>query len=764
LGFLIEHLPPNMHLMIATREDPHLPLARLRARDQLKELRAVDLRFSSDEAADFLNRVMGLDLNKEDISALERRTEGWIAGLQMAAISLQGHKQTSDTIKTFSGSHRHVLDYLIEEVLEQQPKELQDFLLQTSILERLSDSLCNAVTCQGNSQAILEELDHLNLFIVPLDNERRWYRYHHLFADLLRKRLHQTHPEKLANLHLKASEWFEHHRFTEEAIEYALKAKDLERAADLAELAWRELNLGYRSAAWLGWVRMLPEELIRSRPMLSTGYGWALIDKGDLDGADLRFQDAERWLEAQTDMVDLSEDPSFNKIVFDTEELRSLVAWIANGRAYLAQARGDYPGTIKYAQQALEVLPEEDYFERGLSAVLPGFAYWANGDLELAYKSVAEAIGNMKMLGNTTFIISFSSYLNDILIAQGRLHEAENEFFELLDLAAEEGKPNIPVTAVLYLGLSEIAYERGDIRAARLHLLRSNELGELPTLPPWYRHWVLATIRIKVLDGDLDGVLNILGDAERLYYRHPIPDVRPLKALLARAWLAAGELSSALLWVSKESLSVDDELSYLREFEHITLTRILITQGRLDRDDEPILEAIALLERLLLAAEKGQRIKSVIEILALLSLAYGALGKLPSALKFLERAVQLAEPEGFVQLFVDEGALMEELLKHVSPDDRRIKTYSQRLLASFDNQNDAVIPLDQPLIDPLTKREIEVLVLIAEGLTNQEIGGRLYLSLNTVKVHTRNIYSKLGVNNRTQAVAQARTYGILTAD
>jgi LuxR family maltose regulon positive regulatory protein len=764
ISFLIEYKPPQFHLVILTREDPQFSLSRLRARDQLTEIRALDLRFQSVESEEFLNRVMGLELSIEDINALESRTEGWIAGLQLAAISLRGQTNASQMIQSFTGSHRLILDYLIEEVLNRQSESIQDFLLKTSILDRLNDSLCDVITGEGNSQQILEYLDQANLFILSLDSNRNWYRYHHLFSDLLRQRLNRTCPESVAELHLKASEWYEQNGFTDEAIEHALNANDLDRAADLAELAWRELNLGYRSLAWLGWVRMLPEELIRSRPMLSAGYAWALIDNGDLDGADRRFRDAERWLEAQSDAADLSDYLSFKKIVLDTEKLRSLAAWIANGRAYLVQARGDYPGTLRYAQQAIELLPENEFFERGLAAVLSGFAYWANGDLVTARQSVVEAIDNMRTLGNLTFIISFSSYLADILIAQGCLREAEKVFLELLDLAAVHGKPDLPAAAVVYLGLSEIAFERGDIDEAREYLIKGKAFGELPTLPPWFRHWILARTRIRVIDDDLDGVIKILENAEQLYYRHPIPDVRPLKTLTARAYLAAGALSKALQWVSEEGLIAEDDISFLREYDHITLAKILISRSRFENHQAYACEASDLLERLLIAAEDGLRMKSVIEILALMSLTYDTCGNLSQALKTLERAVQLAEPEGFVQIFVGEGAAMEALLKRISPEEFKFKEFIRKLLASFNSHSATDISFDQPLIDPLSEREIEVLALIAQGLTNQEIGKRLYLSLNTVKVHTRNIYSKLGVNNRTQAVAQARSFGILPGD
>ena len=767
LSFLLENIPPQMHLVIATREDPLLPLSRLRTRCQLTELRAIDLRFTNSEAAEFLNMVMGLNLSAKDIAALERRTEGWIAGLQLAAISLQGKEETSQLIKSFSGSHRLVLDYLIEEVIDQQPKSIQTFLLQTSILNRLTGSLCDALTGQDNSQQILESLDRANLFIVPLDENRHWYRYHHLFADLLRQRLHQKYPEQISKLHQLASEWYEQDSLWSEAIHHAFASEDLERVADLIELVWIPMNTSYRSVTWLGWAKILPDELVSHRPVLSTACGWASLDTGDLEAAELHFQDAERWLDTMANVNEQLEDPPNKKIVLDEEELRSLSTSIANGRAYLAQALGDVNGTLKYAQRATDLLRENEYFERGLSDILSGFAYWAIGDLEAAHEAVSDAIAKMQMAGRLPFIISFTSYLADIMTAQGRLHETEKIYLKLLEFVTEQGEPEVKEAAVLHLGLSELYFERGDMEASMRHLQRSEELGKQPAFPPWYRHWICARARVRKALGNLDGVIAMLTDAERLYYRHPIPDVHPLKALIARGWLAQGKLTEALQWVNEQGLSIDDDLGYLREFEHITLARVIIAQYRSGQEEDCIYDAMQLLERLLKAAEDGKRTGSIIEILVLQALAFEAQDNISPALMSLEQALTLAEPEGYFRIFVDEGPPMARLLYEALS--RKIApAYIQRLLAAFPvSEPERADPtkhrMDQSgLIEPLSEREIEILQLISEGQSNQEIGAQLYLSLNTVKAHTRNIYGKLGVNSRTQASARARALGILS--
>lgn len=766
LAYFLEHSPPQLHLVIATREDPLLPLARLRARCQLTELRAADLRFTSSEVAEFLNHVMGLDLSAGDVAALESRTEGWIAGLQLVAVSLQGQPDKSRLIRSFTGSHPFVLDYLVEDVLSQQPESLQNFLQQTSILKQLTGPLCDALTGQDDGLATLEMLDHANLFIVPLDNERRWYRYHHLFADLLRQRLHQTQPDQEPILHLRASEWYEKHGFTEQSIEHSLRAGDFDRAAYLAELAWPKMHRSYKGVTWLRWVEAFPDELVRARPVLSTGYGWSLIDSGDLEGADLRLRDAERWLDAKTGIQEQPEAPSVHPVEPDEQALRSLAASIANARAYLTQALGDVASTEKYTQRALDLLPEDDYFERGLSAILQGFAYWSSGSLEAAHRAISQAISNMQMLGKPRFIISFTSYLADILVAQGRLNETKKTYLQLLELANGGGEPELKEMAVVHLGLSELYLERGDLQAARQHLQRSKELGELPAFPPWYRHWVLAQVRIKEIEGDLDGIFKDINESRRLYYRHPIPDVRPLAALVARVRLFERRLDEAILWMREQGLSANDDLSYLREFEHLTLARVLITQYKRDHEDGLIHGTIGLLERLLKAAQEGGRMGSAIEILVLQALAYEAKGDIRLALIPLERALRLAEPEGYLRLFVDEGPPMARLLyeahKHaIAPG------YARRLLDAIPLDALEAAPLAQSadpvsaLVEPLSEREIEVMRLIASGLSNPEIASHLYLSLNTVKSHTRNIYGKLGVNRRTQAVARARTLGLL---
>lgn len=761
LAFLLDHSPPQLNIVVVTRADPQLPLGRLRANGALNELRASDLRFVSTEIAAFF-KVMSLNLTPADIASLENRTEGWIAGLQLAALALQGSISTPEIpdaasmIQNFTGSHRYVLDYLIEEVLVQQSEEVKQFLLQTAVLNRLTGPLCNALTGQENGQATLEAMEQANLFIVPLDDQRHWYRYHHLFADLLRQQLGRKQPDAIPGLHHLASEWYAQEGLWSDAIHHAFAAQDFERVAGLAELAWDAMNRRYRAVTWLGWVKALPGDLVRERPALSASCGWASLDTGDLAAAEHYFQMAERWLE-----------DSSGRTMLDEEAVRTVAISVANGRAYLAQALGDVAGTVKNAQRANNLLREDEYFEQGLSAILAGFAYWASGDLGAACKSITEAIAKMQMAGRLLFIISFTTYLADIMTAQGRLRDAIETYLQLLEIVAEKGKPDLPETAVLHLGLSVLYLEQGNGEAALRHLRLGEALGEQPWFAPWYRHWVVAHTRQLVAQGDLDAVLDLLNGAERLYYRHPIPDVWPLKALISRVQLAQGNLAEAWRWVNDQGLSLDDDLSYLHEFEHITLARLCMAQHRQNQTAQDMQDAVKLLDRLLSAAEAGNRKGSVIEILALQGLAFAAQGSRSHALSSLERALTLAEPEGYCRLFVNEGPPMARLLYAALAQDIA-PAYVRRLLAAFPDSQPESAATRQfedskfEWIEPLSDREIEVLALIADGLMNQEIANRLFLALNTVKAHTRNIYSKLAVNNRVQAVARARELGLLS--
>ncbi|HEV2237665.1 MAG TPA: hypothetical protein VGR57_13470, partial [Ktedonobacterales bacterium] len=440
LTYLIDHLPPHLHLVLATREDPHLPLARLRARDHLTELRAADLRFTPAEAAEFLTQGMGLSLSEADTARLSDRTEGWIAGLQLAALSLQGRQDASAFIQAFAGDHRHIMDYLVDEVLARQPEPVRGFLLQTAILDRLTGPLCDAVTGQQDGSARLEALERGNLFVVPLDDQRRWYRYHHLFAEVLTARLRAERPDQVASLHRRASAWYEQQGSPADAIHHALAGEDFARAADLIELAVQSLHRSKQETTLLGWLAALPDEVIRRRPVLSVGYAWAFMAVGELEAADARLRDAERWLEAAAepataDVVDRGERalaPVAAMVVVDEEEYRRLPATIAVYRAAHAQALGKVAETATYARRALDLVPADDQLRRGAATALLGLASWASGNLEAAYRTFADGMAKVRRAGNIADAISGAIALADIGIAQGHLHEAMRTYAQAL--------------------------------------------------------------------------------------------------------------------------------------------------------------------------------------------------------------------------------------------------------------------------------------------------------------------------------------------
>ena len=762
LTFLLEHLPPQMHLVIATREDPHLPLARLRARGQLTELRAADLRFTPSEAAEFLNQVMGLNLSAEDIAALETRTEGWIASLQLAALSMQGHQDAASFIKSFTGSHHFVLDYLVEEVLGQQSESIQTFLLRTSILDRLCGPLCDAVldSPSASGQKTLEYLEHANLFIVPLDNERRWYRYHHLFADVLRMHLKAEQPDQGSVLHRRASEWYEHNGSTADAIRHALAAEDFERAANLIELAVPEMRRNRQGATVteLGWLKALPDELVHFRPVLCVDYAYALFGGGELGGVEPRLRDAERWLDTPANTAGM--------VVVDEEEFRRLPGMIALLRAAQSLARGDdMPEAVKNAQRVLDLAPEDAHLMLGGAASVLGLAAWASGDLEAARRMTADGMANVRRAGYISSAIGGSIVLADIQIAQGCLHEAMTTYERALQWATEPGAPVQRGAADMYVGMSALHREHNDLKTATQHLLTSQALGELAGLQQNPYRWCAAMARIREAQGDLDGALDLLDQAERLYEANFSPNVRPIATRKARVWVAQGRLGEALGWARAQGLSIDNELSYLREFDHITLARVLLARYQSDRADGSISGAVGLLERLLKAAEEGGGMGSVIEILVLQAIAYHAQGDLPAALLPLQHALALAEPEGYVRMFLDEGSSMLQLLREASAREI-MPDYTDKLLAAFEaekrkSEDKPDLPPAEPLIDPLSQRELKILQLIAQGLSNREIGERLFLALDTIKGHNRKIFDKLQVQSRTEAIARARELGLL---
>jgi LuxR family maltose regulon positive regulatory protein len=753
MAFLLEHLPPCLHMVITTRALPDLPLPRFRTRGQLGELDAADLRFDVAEASDFLLRCMGLEIKAHEVAALEARTEGWVAGLQLAALSLRGRQDAGDFISGFAGSHRYVLDYLVDEVLLREAPDIRDFLLQTSILRELCVPLCDAVT-GGRSRGMLDALERGNLFLVPLDDCREWYRYHALFAEALSARLGVEHPGEKAELHRRAGAWHEARGNSDEAIHHAFEAGDLEGAARLIELCWHTMDTSYRSATWLGWAQRLPDSFVRSRPVLSAGLGWALLDTGSLEASEEWFLNAE--------------NPPPDFLVSDEVQYRSMAASIAAGRAYRALALGDVATTVAAARRALDLAPADDHIRQLIGSSLLGLALYTEGDLAAAKTVMCASMSQMLASGRYSDAAGMTFLIADIRTVLGQLHEAERTYRESFSLV-QGGKAIQPaVLADLHRGLGELLLERGELDAAGEEFRKGRELGEGLFLADWRYRIALAEARLAEATGDFNGALALLEEAERFHVRTPLPDARPLGALRARIWTRQGAAAKALAWASGADLAASDRPAYLTESGHLSLARALLARHAEDLSPATIAAAIDLLARLLEAAEDAGRMGSAIEVLTLLALSKEAGGDHSGAQAALERALALAEPEGFRQVFLGEGRPMQELLKRLEARlaSGPVKSYAASLLALFAGKEaprqapcGAATRLRPPL-EPLSGRELEVLKLLKTDLSGPEVARELYISLNTLRTHTKNIYDKLEVNSRRAAVSRAALLGL----
>ncbi|HEX6555398.1 MAG TPA: LuxR C-terminal-related transcriptional regulator [Ktedonobacteraceae bacterium] len=755
MTFLLEHLPPQLHLILATRTDPPLPLARLRAQGQLCEVRAADLRFDTEEVSTFMQVVMGLDLPAEAIATLEQRTEGWIAGLQLAALSLQGRTDVSGFLAAFSGSHRFVLDYLSEEVLARQPALVQQFLLHTSILERLSGPLCDTVTGQEGSQAMLEALERANLFVVALDDERGWYRYHHLFAQALRSHLLQAEPTLPPVLHRRASAWYEQHGLPAEAVQHALAAPDVERAARLIEPIALPLVFQGQTSTVLGWLNALPEALVRAHPFLCVHYARLLIFTNQLEATEARLQDAERGIQEE----------------MPAGQARTIRGHVLTIRASIALFSGDILRAVSLAQGALELLPEAEVIPRAGALATTIRIYLVSGDVtsETEYE-VAAAVPSIRASDNLISTVNSTCLLARLHVLQGRLRQAAATYAQVVQVVSRpEVLQTIFSSLFYYFGLGDLLREWNELDTAERHLLQGMTLvKETLTLEPFVAMLgYTALARLQQARGNSRAALATLDALMQLAdRRHFAPYLLPqVAAVRAQLELAQGNLAAAIHWADTSGLSPnDDDLSYPREGEYLALARVRIAQGRDDPAHPGGKDVLHLLDRLLRDAEAKARMGSVLEILVLRALTLEAQGDRMSALSTLERALVLAAPEGYIRLFVDEGPPMLALL-HLTHTRGIVPRYVARLLAASGEPQASTIPPLSPrpgsLLEPLTERERDVLRVLLEGASNHEIAHRLVLSVNTVKRHVYNLCGKLGVQSRAQAIIRARELNLL---
>ena len=760
LEFFLNNLPPGINLVIATRSDPPLPLARLRAGGRLTELRGKDLRFKPEEVASLLRDVWGLKLPLEAVEALEARTEGWAVGLQLAALSLQGRPDQDAFLHAFTGTHRYVLDYLSEEVLERQPEQVRRFLLRTSILERLCAPLCDAVTEEFDAWEMLERVERANLFLIPLDDERRWYRFHHLFADLLRARLRRHDPDSIPDLHRRAAKWCEERGLVDDAVHHHLGANDLPRVAELVERHVEELLLRRSERATLDrWLSALPQDVVAPRPRVMIAQSIAAELECRLDQAESLLEAALRAPGEPSD----AHDPSVGRAA---SVLTNLPAATAVMRADLARLRGEAERAGAFAREALSRVAPEDRLLASLARYHVSVADWMMGRLAEAEQGLMEVVEERRIAGERYLAVRAGYDLGWVQQAAGRLGAAARTYQRGLDIITDPGRRLPPEAGLALIGLAEVMRKRGDLDSALEHAVQGVERCRrlVYALPLATGLATLAWVRQAA--GARDLALATMDEAEQTIASPDIVSLHnPAPAERARLLLAQGRLKDAVEWTEEAGLKEDDEVSYSRERDHLVLARVLLARAEPDR-------ALGLLDRLDELAESQGRTGSLIEIRAVRSMALQASGYHDEALAVLDDTLSQGRSEGYVRVFADEGPPMAALFRsligarrrgrrgRISRAQRDHLSRVTRALAPADN---AIQPYAvRGLVDPLTERELEVLSKIAEGRRNQEIADELVVTLETVKKHVSHIFEKLGVTNRTEAVNKAREIGLIS--
>ena len=764
LGFLLEHRPTALRLVLASRADPPLGLARLRGRGQLAELRAAELRFTIEEAAALLRQAVRPALPEAAVAALTVRTEGWVAGLQLASLSLRQQSDVAGFVAAFSGSHRYVLDYLAEEVLERQPDEVRSFLLETSVLERLSGALCDAVTGRAGSQAMLEQVERAGLFLVPLDEVRGWWRYHQLFADLLRARLLEQQPGQAAQLHRNAAAWCEEHGLADDAVHHAVAAGEMIWAARLIERHFDAVyNLHGEAATIQRWLSAMPADLVRSRPRLLLAQAALADASGRAEAVEGLLDDADR---APAGAADEPFEPSAGRAA---SMLVNVPATIALHRCYLAQLRGEAEGTVAFASRALAESGEGEWLLRSTAQGFLAVAEWLRGRLAEAERAFVSGIAGWRAAGQHTATAWGCYQLGRVQRAQGRLDGAVWTCQQALEAAAGPGPTPLPAAGPAYVGLGEVAYQRNELDTALQHVTEGIALCRRFVYTAPLATGLATLAWIQQATGDPAGALETIGEAERAAPGSEVTSpLNPVPAERARLLLAQGDIAASAAWAQQRGLGADDEPSYPREPEYLVLARVLLARDRPG-------PALALLERLLTAAVSQDRTGSVIEIRTVQALALATAGEDDAAVDALAETLTLACPQGYVRVFADEGAPMGALLGRLIAAQRAEQAaahgvplgYLAQLLRAFGGQGavegsgrDAAAAVPGPA-EQLTARELEILVLLAAGTPNPRIAAELVVSLDTVKKHVSHLLGKLGAANRTEAVTRARQLGLI---
>lgn len=757
LIFLLEHCPGTLHLLIATRSDPPLPLARLRARAQTVELRASDLRFTSAEAAQFLNDVMGLHLNEDAIEALEKRTEGWIAGLQMAALSMRDRRDIDTFIREFAGTNRFIMDFMLEEVLAREPQAVQDFLLQTAILTRLSGPLCDALTGSHNGSQMLEKLEKDNLFVVPLDEERQWYRYHHLFADLLQARLLQSGQAQVARLYKNAAAWCEKAGETSDAIDYAFAARDYEHAASLVARTWYTRSNNGEIETVQSWLEALPQEVISKNALLGTAYCWMLWFTGRVISMEPYLLNAERALKE----TDLSQVPEEEKA-----DYALLPAELAALRSFVVRYRSAPETAITLAEGALELIPAEvspqmDAQLRAIIYVALATAYDGAGDLEKAVSAYYESVRLSQHINNASGM-AITYRLAGALRLLGRLHEARTACHDALMYMQTQGMAHFPAAGILHMAMSEVLVEQNDLIAAQHHLSQAYELGKYSGRLDAVRNAAYTRSRLGLARHDMDGALTAVEEAEASLGAMPSPLAKSeILAIKARMLTHQGVLSKAAHCAEEATRLAGSDQGQTAEMAALAMARVICARSGEE-------ETLSHLSQHINKAEQQGRQGATLELRIQRSLLLTQQDKTNEARADLQHALSIAEAGGYLRIFLDEGQPMQILIKQwlaqaaVGP----LRDYAARLLDQFDiefgKDKTETVPSADGLIEPLSPREMEVLELMASGMTNKQIAAQLIVSPGTVKAHTAAIYRKLNAANRTESVARARQLGLLT--
>lgn len=800
---LIEHLPPHAHVLLCTRADPDLPLARWRARGDLVEIRARDLRFTTQEATAYLTGALATPLTTEDMATLATRTEGWIAALQLAAISVRERTDVSGFIADFAGDNRFVVDYLVEEVLSQQPPDVRDFLLRTSVLDQFCMPLCNAVLERDDSAGMLRTLERANLFLVELDDRREWFRYHHLFADVLRARLGQESPDIVPLLHERASRWFEGHAWADPAIRHTLAAGNVTRAAALIEAAIPAVRRNREEALARTWLAGLPAHVIGASPALAVlAAGLAMLG-GDLATVRTRLDDADRALAAFGDLAalgDLAADPALDvgRDVATDRDLaerghglacpdddvrshhRTLLATVAIYRAALAQGDGNTPQAVRHARRALAIADPTDHLSRGAAEGFLGLSAWADGDVQQALVTFGHAVTSLYAGGNVLDGLSGQVVLADLWRAAGRPMQARRVCEEALRAAGADPSVGRAVADV-HVALAELDIEAHHLAAAGAHLDAATTWSRRTAMTESISRHFVAEALLARLHGDRDAAERHLDQAARLYRSGFVPDLRPIPSLRARWRIRDGDLATAYEWARERAVTPDDEADPLREFDHLTLVRLLFAEHRLRPTGRSVRTAMALLARLQRAAADSGRTGALVEIGLLTALGHDQLGRRADAVATLASVWGCTtEPQGYVRIFLDEGGPMRQLL-HALERDAVVGHHARRVLASATGASPAGggsapgggSPADGPSSGspahayagsvPLSAREVQVLRLLDSDLSGPEIARTLFISPNTVRTHIKHIFTKLDVSSRRAAVLRAREWGVLPA-